>query len=143
MPDDSPWRTAASHELLRTDPFHVNVSVCALVTPLLVPLICPVALWLKGTSASLPPLPIEPASVRLSVPDVSVPPVWLPVVAPVSALPSQPEASEMRLRSPVRRESMVRKYAPGAVTLNDMLCCAFPLVSWVLKTPVSALMFHA
>ena len=71
VPDDSPWRTAASHELLRTDPFHVNVSVCALVTPLLVPLICPVALWLKGTSASPPPLPIEPGSVRLSVPDVS------------------------------------------------------------------------
>ena len=25
-PPDSPSRTAASHELLRTDPFHVNVS---------------------------------------------------------------------------------------------------------------------
>ena len=31
----------------------------------------------------------------------------------------------------------------GAVTLNEMLCFALPLVSWVLKTVVSALMFQA
>ena len=41
--------------------------------------------------------------------DESVPPLWLPVVELVSALPSQPLASEMRFMSPVRRVSTVRK----------------------------------
>ncbi len=124
-------------------PVHVKVRAWPWATPLLVPSMRAVAVWLMGPLTSEPPLGIEPGSERSSEPLVSVPPVKPPVTLLMSAEPSHPEASLMRFMSPVRWVSMSRKYAPGAVTLKERLCCAVPLVSRVLKTPTSELMFHA
>ena len=115
----APSRTAASHALLRVMPLQVKVSVWVFATPLLTPSMRAVAVWLMVTDWSVPAFMITPGSGRPRLPDVSVPPVWLPVTALMSACALQPEESAIRFRSPERLVLTVRKYAPGAVTVTS------------------------
>ena len=124
-------------------PVQVKVRVCAWGAPLLVRLIVAEAAWLKGTLVVLVPAPMLPGSTRLKLPDASVPPAKVPVSAPMSAEPLQSSASLTRFMSPTRWVATAREYDPGAVTLNETLCCAVPGVSRVVKAPTSALMFQA
>ena len=84
----------------------VRLWLCA--TPLLVPMMTALLDWLKGTSASPPPLPIEPGSVRVSVPELSAT-LEEPVMPLVSALPSQLDASFPRSIAPTRWVLMSRR----------------------------------
>ena len=95
---------------------------------MLVPLIVALPLWLMISSAFPVPLFTAPGSPRFRLfATTSVPPVWVPVTAPISAAPVQPAASETRFRSPFRLVAMLREYAPGVVTENAMLWTAVPL----------------
>jgi hypothetical protein len=84
-------RTAASQELLRTDPFQVKVSEWDCAVPLLTRKIVAELLWLKGDEASPPPLPMPPGSARLRVPELGVT-LELPVMPLVSAAPGVRDA---------------------------------------------------
>src|SRR5438128_10662539 len=108
VPLDSPWRTDASHELLRTAPFHVKLSEWLCAEPFEMRKIVAVEVWLKLTFASPPPLPIEPGSTRPSVPELSAT-FEVPVMPLVSAEPSQLLASAERPRAPTREVLMSRR----------------------------------
>src|SRR6058998_19875 len=98
-PFGCPWRTDASHELLRTEPFQVKLSEWLWLAPLATRKIVDVEVWLKPVFASPPPLPITPGSARVSVPE-SRATFELPVTPLVSAEPSQLLTSAERPSAP-------------------------------------------
>src|SRR5438093_12718639 len=110
VPLDSPWRTDASHELLRTDPFQVKLSEWLCVEPFETRKIVAVDVWLKAVFASPPPLPIDPGSARLIVPELSAT-FELPVVPLVSADPLQLLGSADRPNAPTR-EGLTSRPSP-------------------------------
>jgi len=109
VPLSSPWRTAASQALLRTEPFHVKVRLWPCPAPLLTRKIRATAvLWLNALLSSPAPAPIAPGSDRLMVPELRAM-FDAPEIPLVSALPLQPEKSLTRLMSPTREVVMSRR----------------------------------
>ena len=115
-----------------TSPKPINATLlwAALVVAavlLLVAAMKAVAVELKGVLESPPPLPMEPGSVTFRLP-VRVPvPARLPVTPLTFAEPSQLIASLTRPMAPTKDCATVNRYVEGVVTVNDRLCCAFPL----------------
>src|SRR5262249_55438378 len=129
----SPWRTAASQELLRTEPFHVKLREWLCPTPFDTRKIVALEAWLKVVFASLPPGLMMLGSDRRSVPELRAT-LEFPVTSLVSAEPLQPLASEERLSAPTGEVLISRRYPPGAVAVKVMLCCALLLESRVART---------
>jgi len=101
VPLDSPWRTDASHELLRTEPFQVKLSEWLCETPPLKRKMVPAPDWLYGTFALPPAVPTSPGLAVLSVLDEYAT-FERADTAPVCASPAQPVASDERPSAPTR-----------------------------------------
>src|SRR5437867_8953793 len=105
VPLDSPWRTDASQALLRTAPFQVKLSEWLSDPPFATRKMIEVEVWLKPVLASPPPVPIEPGSARLIVPELSATSEF-PVTPLVSADPLQLLPSAERPSAPTREVLM-------------------------------------
>src|SRR5207244_3353653 len=70
VPLDSPCRTDASQELLRTEPFQVKLSEWLCPTLFETRKIVADVVGLNGTSVSVPGVPMPPGSPELSVPEL-------------------------------------------------------------------------
>jgi hypothetical protein len=108
----NPMRSAASSPPLKklhplvADALQVKRRVCDFATPLLVPVMTAFADRSKFESV----LPVEftlPGSVRLSVPDASVPPVWVPVTGLMSTWAESPSSTVVK--APLTLVEMFRR----------------------------------
>ena len=97
MPLDSPSRTDASHELLRTEPLHVKLREWLCVTPPLNLKSCAAPPCERSVCASPPPLLMSTAGAELVRVFDEKATFELPVTAPMCAWPSQLLASLDRI----------------------------------------------
>ena len=102
MPLDSPSRTDASHELLRTEPLHVKLREWLCVTQPLILKSCAAPPCERSVCASPPPLLMSTAGAELVRVFDEKATFELPVTAPMCAWPSQLLASLDRATLPTR-----------------------------------------
>src|SRR5438093_1077261 len=102
VPLDSPSRTDASHELLRTEPLHVKLREWLCVTPPLNLKSCAAPPCERSVCASPPPLLMSTAGAELVRVFDEKATFELPVTAPMCAWPSQLLASLDRATLPTR-----------------------------------------